>query len=497
MKKFILSVVVILGLSSWECFAEAKSVNYEQFGAVGDGRHNDMPAIVAAHDYANSRKLPVRVTDGKSYYIGRIDRTAIIRTDTDFGTARFLIDDRDVHDQRGRQIFEVAPSAAARPLTNVPPLKRGAANLGIKLPEPGLVCIQDRNVRRYIRGEANRNNGTPQRDILLVDREGNIAPAAPPVWDYETVTDATVMPIDTETLTVQGGIFTTIANAAPSKYTYYRRGIGISRSHVVIRNLKHFVEGEGETGAPYYGFLSIAGCAEVLVEDVLFTAHKVYYTKGSSGDRVPMGSYDMLATDAVNVTFRRCRQSNSIHDRHYWGIFGSNYCKNLTFDSCILSRFDAHQGVANATIRNCELGHSGISIIGFGTLLVENTSVTNRNFIFLRSDYGSSWQGKIILRNCTLKNGATLIGGYNSGMQDFGYPCYLPEEVVIDNVTAADNAVIFGNFNWKNTSPAWKEKFPYHMPKKVTVRNSGTVSGAPLRLSSNPYMFRNVEVDRQ
>lgn len=144
-----------------------------------------------------------------------------------------------------------------------------------------------------------------------------------------------------------------------------------------------------------------------------------------------------------------------------------------------------------------EFWPTGGGSIGFGTLLVENTSATNRDFIFLRSDYGSSWQGKIILRNCTLKNGATLIGGYNSGMQDFGYPCYLPEEVVIDGVTAAENAVIFGNFNWKNTSSAWKEKFPYHMPKKVTVRNSGTVSGAPLRLSSNPCMFRNVEVDRQ
>ena len=59
----------------------------------------------------------------------------------------------------------------------------------------------------------------------------------------------------------------------------------------------------------------------------------------------------------------------------YWGIMGSNYCKNITLDGCKLSRFDAHQGVLNATVRNSVLGHHGIKLIGSGTALIENTIV--------------------------------------------------------------------------------------------------------------------------
>ena len=33
-------------------------ITYEEFGAKGDGRHDDTPAIVAAHEAANERACP-------------------------------------------------------------------------------------------------------------------------------------------------------------------------------------------------------------------------------------------------------------------------------------------------------------------------------------------------------------------------------------------------------------------------------------------------------
>ena len=45
-------------------------ITYEDFGAVGDGVHDDMEAIVRAHDYANECGLPVRAKDSATYYIG-------------------------------------------------------------------------------------------------------------------------------------------------------------------------------------------------------------------------------------------------------------------------------------------------------------------------------------------------------------------------------------------------------------------------------------------
>lgn len=127
--------------------------------------------------------------------------------------------------------------------------------------------------------------------------------------------------------------------------------------------------GEGKTGAPYNGFLCIQRCAEADIKNCTFTGHKTYKTIGSAGIPVNMGTYDISAGTAMNVTFYHCNQTNDITDKDYWGIFVSNYCKNLVYDGCVFSRFDAHMGVANATIKNSVLGHQGINLIGSGRRL--------------------------------------------------------------------------------------------------------------------------------
>ena len=87
-------------------------VTYEEFGAVGDGKTDDQKAIIAAHEAANKKGLPVRACDGKTYYIGKGTATAEICTDVDFGTASFVIDDHEVPiGKRTAAIFRIAPSA--------------------------------------------------------------------------------------------------------------------------------------------------------------------------------------------------------------------------------------------------------------------------------------------------------------------------------------------------------------------------------------------------
>ncbi len=76
--------------------SEDDYLTYEQFGAKGDGVTDDLPAIIATHEAANEKGLPVRAADGKTYYIGNAIGTAVVRTDVDFGTAKFIIDDSDV-----------------------------------------------------------------------------------------------------------------------------------------------------------------------------------------------------------------------------------------------------------------------------------------------------------------------------------------------------------------------------------------------------------------
>jgi hypothetical protein len=86
---------------------EVAFVTYEAFGAVGDGVNDDLPAIRDAHAHANRQGLPVRSNPDATYHLGRRAITAIIATDTDWGTSRFIIDDsREVENHR-LPLFEV------------------------------------------------------------------------------------------------------------------------------------------------------------------------------------------------------------------------------------------------------------------------------------------------------------------------------------------------------------------------------------------------------
>ncbi|TDB67583.1 hypothetical protein [Arundinibacter roseus] len=485
-------------------------VRYSDFGAPVDGKSDAIDAIAAAHAYANQQGLPVKADEGATYYVGRKERTAVIRTDTDFGKASFIIDDVDV-ENRNTSIFVVSSSLQPFALKGITSLKRNQDKISATLPGPCLITVTNSTKKHYIRYGLNQNNGASQTDIFIVDKNGNVDMDAPIIWDFEQITEMSALPIDEKPLTITGGRFMTIANQAESKYTYYQRNIAIKRSNVVIDGLEHRITGEGDHGAPYGGFLSIRDCAYVTVKNTILTGHKTYSTIGAAGKPVSMGSYDISPNRALNISFINCSQTNDINDRTYWGILGSNFCKNILYDRCVFSRFDAHMGVANATIRNSTLGHMGINAIGSGTLLIENSTIRGNTLVNLRSDYGSTWQGEFIIRNCVfVPSGgrpvtASLIGGSYSGQHDFGYIAYMPERIIIENLKIDDSShpenyngpAIFANFNPQKTDESYEEKFPYVITKNVTLKNVTTVSGKPLRVSDNAFMFRNVKVEVQ
>ena len=490
-----------------QTFKKRGWIKYSDFGARGDGKTDDIDAIAAAHAFANQQGLPVKADEGVSYYIGGKERTVAIRTDTNFGTAAFIIYDTEVQN-RNAPVFLVSSSLQPFPLQGIKSLKRNQEKIDASLPGPCLITVTDANVKRYIRFGLNENNGASQTDIFMVDKSGKVDMDAPIIWDFDQITEISALPIDEKTLRITGGRFTTIANKEKSAYTYYSRNITIKRSNVLIDGLEHRITGEGDHGAPYGGFIGIRDCANVTVKNTLLTGHKTYSTIGNAGKPVSMGTYDLSATRALNLSFVDCRQTNDIDDRTYWGILGSSFCKNMLYDRCVFSRFDAHMGVANATIRHSTLGHMGINAIGSGTFTVENSTIRGNTLINLRADYGSTWQGTFVIRNCTFvpsggqPRSASLIGGSNSGQHDFGYTAYMPEQIIIENLKIDDanhpenyqGPAIFANINPDMTDESYKEKFPYVITKEVRLKNVTTASGKPLRVSDNSFMFRNVKV---
>lgn len=246
------------------------------------------------------------------------------------------------------------------------------------------------------------------------------------------------------------------------------------------------------------------------MKDCVFTGHKTYHTIGSAGTSVGMGTYEINGNLTVNLSFIGCTQTNDILDSTYWGVLGSNYCKNMLYEDCVLSRFDAHMGVANATIRRCTLGHQRLNAIGFGTLTVEESTICSTNFITLRTDYGSTWHGNVIIRNCEFlpKGGAvfssaSIFGGSNDGTHDFGYTCYLPTTVTIDGFTVRDSAAsngyggltVFANINANYTTENYTAAYPIVLPESINVSGFRSVKGKPLTISANSDMCGGVTLN--
>ena len=500
-----------------KCQQELPCVHYRDFGAVGDGRTNDMPAIVNAHAYANANGLPVCADAGDVYYISDIAQSALIQTDTDWTGAEFIIDDSNIgFDLCGVHVFIVSPSLPCYNLivdgvpqiegAYIPPLTRHAQNIGMTLPQESVVLLFDTNTLHFIRSGENAGPGEYQQEVLLVDAAGNVAPESPVMWDYIAVTTAIVCPVDPTTITIKGGTFTTIANHAESRDIYYDRGIRISRSNVVIDGITHKVTGEKDDhGAPYRGFITPQYVANIAIQNSVFTGHKPYIQAGTMTTR--LGSYDLQPIHVINMTFDHCTQTNDIADEAFWGILGTNYCKNIVLKHCEFSRFDAHRGVAGVRIENSKLGHQGLLAIGEGDFVIHDSTVMGTSFLTLRDDFGSTWRGDVEIRNSRWEpvilgvHGITampFLFALNQGTHNYGYECYMPTTIDIDGLYVDDSAgfsvTILPNATPNNTSASFAYTYPYHITEKLRIRNYSSKSGKGYQWTSNEYMYRDMQL---
>ena len=474
-------------------------VCYEDFGAVGDGVTDDMPAIVRAHEYANEKGLPVITKPDATYYIGGKNITAVIKTNVNFGTSKFIIDDRQLENVKN-VVFSVQSDNQIY-TTEITSLKAGQKK--IDFPHEGLTFLRvfNDNHKIFIRKGLNQNAGTPITDCILVDGEGNVLTSID--WDYEGITKQYARKVDENELVIEGGIFTTIANQWERVYNYHNRNIDIKRSKVTIKGLTHYIEGEGDTGAPYSGFLNSSETVDLTIIDCLLTPHKTYQTKDSVPGRVNcMGTYDLGFGATINTRLINVKQTRDIMDSAYWGLMGSNFCKQMLLERCDMSRFDAHCGVSDATIRGCRLGHQCLNLIGFGNFLIEDSFALGNAFINLRGDYGSIWRGNVTIRNCTWKprsnTSTSVFHANNTQDHDFGYTCYMPINIVIDGLTVQDSEVNDGVplYILPDFDPEHEKGKPYPYVTTKTLTYSGIVSekGREPVVCKNEAQYEGIEV---
>jgi hypothetical protein len=477
-------------------------VTYEQFGAVGDGIADDLAAVVKAHEYANANHLPVKTDPKACYYLSGRALTASVQTDTDWNDSKFIIDDRAVENNKVH-IFDIQSSLSPLAL-DIPRLKKGQESLEQALPQDCFINVTNDHVKQFIRFGLNQNNGTSQTDCFVARKDGTISNEV--IWDFDTITQVIALPIDESTLTIKGGMFTTLANGEPSSYNYYARGIHVQRSNVLIEGVSHFVIMEGDTGAPYHGFFRIDDCANVLVKNCYFTGRKIYETIGAAKLPVSMGSYDISIYRSINVRCEGCRQFN-ITDTTRWGVYTSNFCKDLSIDDCVFSRWDAHMGCTNVLIKDSSLGHQCLNAIGHGQLTVENVHAYGGRLINLRGDYGCLWDGDLLVKDCVwhLRAGTSgavsILAASQQEDHDFGYACTMPHNIVFENILVDDSQAaedfqgvfLFSDYNPLVIDQEIESTHPYQLPSSLTVRDVRTVSGKEIRLCSNPILAARFE----
>ena len=369
-------------------------------------------------------------------------------------------------------------------------------------------------------------------------------------------------------------ILTTYAN----KFHEYLRGFLVYRTNATIKNVTHSMQDEPELGwyltesnytpdskhasygsrhesYPYYGFVLVQHSYNFTLKDSQLTGHTTYYedkpATASTGwqipNPVPMGTYDYVLEYSSNITFDGVIQVDEaeqldsakngdfsyLTNTRYWGIMSSNGTKNLTFNGCAINRFDAHRGFWNATLIDTYIGHS-FQVIGGGTLYVENvTKASKSNFMTFRGDYGATFEGDVILKDCTYEARKTYsswkqktpnaVGGestayimdsgfyaYNNGYStgtdgylggywywDFGYTCYMPVNVTIDNFTSkAKNTYIYDDlpdiifestYKEGETPTKFTVRYPYVITKTITQKNMKSV----IATCKGTYQYNN------
>ncbi len=459
--------------------SDKKYVTYEEFGAVGDGVTDDFAAIKRAHDYANENGLTLKADGTKTYYICNTNMdgdatSAIIKNDVEWGSAKFIIDDTDIgyFDGTGRaskHIFRVLSDyeklviedpAILAPLAGI---GEGTKKIELALGYPALICIYNKNSRVFRRaGGYGKNSevGNDQFEIILIDGEGNVDESTPFMFNYDVVTKVEVARCDIKHIMISGGIFLTKASRVDAmadgrRAGYFARGININRSFTTLVGVEHYVEGEittfehrdkGIRGPHYYGFFAPTFANEVTLKNCVLTGRRYYYIAGT---------YDFIAERVNIIRLIGCTQSNfetkdeegnTVYSmvmspvsgcRYHWGIGGTNFCKNMEYIDSKLSRFDAHAGLYNGKMINCDI--NAMELTGKGELLIENTRwhspVPNSGFLFLRSDYGSTWDGTLKVKNSTLypMGGNVYLTLHVFVNWDFGYTCHFPN-IDIENL---------------------------------------------------------------
>lgn len=467
-------------------------IYYSDFGAVGDGKAEDIDALRNTHDYANlAKRHTVYGKSGDKYYIEKTGGKPIeIGTSCNFEGVEFILDDRFIDEsdetsvERGSPLFTVIPEHSVIYTKENDPLgiiERLNAQGGIRVEDEkiplnlgfdaivALINTEKSMYNRWDLATKTTNKGAPQQEVVVVRADNSVDMSTRLLFPYTGIDKLIISRCDTPTVTLKGGRFTTIATRTDMCWGYVNRAFRIYRSNVIIDGMDHYVENQpiGEPymkkltnyerlipvtyggGPNYNGFIYTYMANNVLIQNTKLCGRAHYNN----------GSYDIGGSLTNKTVLKNCTQYNmydengKVYDENhaYWGIHGTNYCKNIEFVDCELSRLDAHAGVYNVLISGCKLGK--VNLVGGGTCTIEDSTIYSFRAIALRQDYATSWRGDIVFKNVRLDFEHEELAAYSLVQGDihnssYGFKTTVPN-ITADNVSWSDNSKELYVYNLK------------------------------------------------
>ena len=392
---------------------EGKEVNYIMFGAKLNGINDDSDAVMAAHVFANAKRIPVRQSNGTIFL--KTGTAIPVKTSTDLSGCDFILNDQ-IENVAVNDYFYVAQSDINE---NIPAndivksqLVKGKVYIPFldDYPNSFIVIESDKLLgkRAYSDGGVTKYAPWYMSEVFTTGQGGYLLDGSL-LYDY---TDA-----NTVTMHRYSSIDKAIEFKCP-KYIVNRLDstsmpslLKVERSNVTVSGLTIKTESLGISDyKDFVGRVIYVNSFNCIFEK----ATGVNPTEKYTGTPPMRSGYCVQFEFASTGLVRNCNLSDN------WGVINTQCVKNMSFRDSILNRIDNHWTMNNFDIDNVTISTTAVGIVlghGDGVVNINNVTIirdykyfgSGDNVVVLtRADLGGTYEGQVNINNLSLQ-----LSGYN------------------------------------------------------------------------------------
>ena len=230
-----------------------------------------------------------------------------------------------------------------------------------------------------------------------------------------------------------------------------------------------------------YNYFRVEGCANISFRNVYSDLTPV------TGD----STYVFYLYKIIGLSFDSV--CTPIPDDATWGVTGSDYITDWSLRDCNLNRIDCHYRLNNLYVNNCTVGNKGIPVTGYGQLIVRDTKFYSHYAVYIRVDYGSWFDGDIILENVTVEYNAKTCWLVGVEIKNFDYRCDCSRINKIADSVSITNATIINNYSYEGgEGSSWEDEQMAEETNVFGLYTSGYTTSTEFDLAKQTKILPNL-----